>query len=314
MNPILRLCLIAWLAMAGHGNSLVSVAAACGNGESAVTESANTESANDQAVRPWSEQQIRDAFANTHDGWSTDETLVRQTRCDAFLRELGLAIDDPDTHQQQQAALLQLLKLRKTGRLNVRATRRSQVDVSPWTDTAEIAIRTVLDRHQVSIDDVMCSPRLRSELQTEAIAISPAAPADAIRKAVLQLRKVRKLRPELVLRVADWQTQVVTMRVDAIDFETLPELPGVYLFRSDEGYLYIGEAENLATRIAQHLAGSHNSGLARRLSISAETSGHPLTLELHVFAQDSPGNRVVMRRAYESELIRSREPEFNLRP
>jgi hypothetical protein len=240
--------------------------------------------------------------------------LVLHERCDAYLAELGIAVDDVEQFPQQQSALLQLLKLRKSGRLNVPATRRSQVDTSPWNETAEIAIRTVLDRHQVTIDEVLCHPQLRLELQAEATAISPLAPPDLIRKAVLRLRKVRKLRPELVLRVADWQTNVVTMPVDEIDFKALPELPGVYLFRSEEGYLYIGEAENLSTRISQHLAGSHNVGLARRLSMPAETVEQPLTLELHVFAKDSPGSRVVMRRAYESELIRSRQPKFNLQP
>ena len=39
-----------------------------------------------------------------------------------------------------------------------------------------------------------------------------------------------------------------------------------------------------------------------------------VTLELHAFAADSPARLKPMRRAYESELIRSRKPRFNLAP
>ncbi len=318
MSRILPFCLITSLLTVGPGY-VASTLAAQSASSGAASDRADSDRAQHGETQinrspSWTEQQIRDAFAKTHQGYSTDEVLVCRARCDAYLAELGIAADNLDQFPQQQAALLQLLKLRKSGRLNVPAIRRSQSDSSPWNETAEIAIRTILDRHRVSIDDVLCSPQLRLELQAEAIAISPLAPPDLIRKAVLRLRKVRKLRPELVLRVADWQTNVVTMPVNEIDFESLPESPGIYLFRSEEGYLYIGESENLSTRISQHLAGSHNVGLAKRLSMSADAVGQALTLELHVFAQDSPGSRVVMRRAYESELIRSRQPKFNLQP
>ncbi len=270
--------------------------------------------ADDPPPRTFSVEEIRDAFAKTHDGYSSDELIVSDLLRHAFLKELGIDPSDPADDDVQTSALHSLLKVRKAGKLKVRATRRGHAEVGPWTDTAEIAIRTVLDRHQVSIDDVMCDPRLRSELQAEAVAIGPDAPADLIRKAVLRLRKVRRLRPELVLRVADWQTRVVTLAFDEIDLDAIPRSPGVYIFRSEEGYLYIGEAENLSTRISQHLGGSHNRGLAKRLSLAESDSHPPLTLELHVFAKDSPGNRAIMRRAYESELIRSREPKYNLRP
>ncbi|MFG0291171.1 MAG: GIY-YIG nuclease family protein [Rhodopirellula sp. JB044] len=269
----------------------------------------------DESVpRSFSVEEIRDAFAATHDGYSSDELVISDRLREAFLKQLGIDPADPEKFAEQAAALHFLLKVRKSGKLDVRATRRNSVDVSVWNDTAEIAIRTVLDRHQVSIDDVLCDPRLRAELQDEATAIGQDAPPELIRKAVLRLRKIRRLRPELVLRVADWQTQVLTFDLDGIDLDSIPSQPGVYLFRSEEGYLYIGEAENLATRIAQHLDGSHNRGLAKRLSLAAADGHPPVTLELHAFAKNSPGSKTVMRRAYESELIRSREPKFNLRP
>jgi hypothetical protein len=37
-------------------------------------------------------------------------------------------------------------------------------------------------------------------------------------------------------------------------------------------------------------------------------------VEVHAFPVDSRANEVVIRRAYESELIRSRRPRFNILP
>lgn len=264
----------------------------------------------DETVVELTDRAIRESFENVHEGFSSDELIVDERLFVAFMAELGMDPQDASSHATQNAAALRLLKLRKSGKLNVKTLRSRREDVTAIIDTAELAIRTVLDRHGVSIDQVLCDPVLRDELQSEAEAISPGVASRLVRKAVLKLRKVRRLRPELVLRVAQWQTEVRTESVADLVWETVPESPGIYLFRSDEGYLYIGEAMNLRDRMQQHLLGSHNSGLAGVLSDQRES----LTLELHIFGKDSPGKQVAMRRAYESELIRSREPKFNLRP
>lgn len=280
------------------------------------------------------DSEIREAFRRAHDGFSSDELLIRQTLTDQFLRELGLlasadstrisasanesAQSDSDQFRSQEKladlqreSLRRLINLRKAGRLDVPTRRRSQTESLPHPMVAEIAVRTLLDRHQVTTDDVLIDPRLRAELQREAEKLQPGVDADRVRKAVLKLRKVRQLRPELVLRVAQWKRRVVTMDLEDVDPATLPEQPGVYLFRDQSGYLYIGEAEDLAERMCQHFTGSHNTALSKLLE---ERHSSDVSLELHVFSADSPASRVRMRRAYESELIRSRQPAFNLRP
>ncbi|SMP65502.1 GIY-YIG catalytic domain-containing protein [Neorhodopirellula lusitana] len=273
----------------------------------------------------FSQQQIVDAFAASHDRYSSDELIVDERLRLAFIKALGIPAvvqsSDQSLADDQTAALLELLKLRKRGRLDVPTTRTRREDISAIADTAEIAIRTVLDRNDVSIDRVLCDPRLRDEVQAEAEKLVPGVSDRLIRKAVLRLRKVRRLRPELVLRVAQWEKEVVTMPVIGLNLDVIPHAPGVYLFRRDDGYLYIGEAVDLHDRMKQHFAGSHNSGLAKVLAVQSTDAldeDNPqkssVVLELHVFAKDSPGRQTVMRRAYESELIRSREPKFNLRP
>ncbi|TWT97402.1 GIY-YIG nuclease family protein [Neorhodopirellula pilleata] len=276
----------------------------------------STTIAREPAVQPaqsFTPDEIRRAFAASHNGYSSDELIVDETLRLAFMSELGIDASDPRTTDSQTRAALELLRLRKTGKLDVETTRSRREDLSPVTETAEIAVRTVLDRHQVTIDQVLCDPNLRNELQHEAEKIRPNVEARLIRKAVLRLRKIRRLRPELVLRVAQWDTEVRTMPVLNLDWDRIPESPGVYLFRDQSGYLYIGEASDLRERLTQHWSGSHNEGLAGVLT-GESPSEESVTLELHVFADDSPGRQAAMRRAYESELIRSRQPRFNLRP
>ncbi|MEM8913314.1 MAG: GIY-YIG nuclease family protein [Planctomycetota bacterium] len=259
---------------------------------------------------PRSDDQIRAAFRTTHQGFSSDELLVRDDLFNDFMVALGWDGTSPDKLMARARSAKRLLTLRKTGKLGVVSTKRSQTPELADTIIAEMAIRTLLNRHRCSIDDVLCAPHLRDQLQSEALKLDPTANADAVRKSVLKLRKVRQLRPELVLQVADWDREVRTIAYSTIDSMSLPAKPGVYLFRCPDGYLYIGEASNLADRLRQHVAGSHNSALASAL----EHQGGDITVELHVFPRSSPASRVSVRRAYESELIRSRHPTFNLRP
>ncbi|WP_037199432.1 GIY-YIG nuclease family protein [Rhodopirellula baltica] len=257
---------------------------------------------------------IREAHRKSHQGFSSDELILQDELRDAFLQELGIDPNQESQFDRQRAALRALLQLRKRGDLNAPTTQRSSEaseSINTAIPTAEIAIRTVLDRHDAMIDDVLCDPRMRNELQEEAERLSKGISPETVRRAVLRLRKSRRLRPELVLRVADWDRTVTTHPMKQLDLDSLPNTPGVYLFRDSTGYLYIGEAIRLRDRIGDHLRGSHNAGLA---SILGDDATNPVTLELHAFPNDSPAKKLTVRRAYESELIRSRHPRFNLQP
>ena len=131
--------------------------------------------------------------------------------------------------------------------------------------------------------------------------------------AALGLRKARQLRPELTVRIADWGRTLTThAAADLRDhLGHIPRVPGVYLFRNAEGYLYIGEAKNLRSRLAQHLGGEGQPALSTYLG---EADLDTLTVELHAFDPESNGRLTAHRRAYESELINTRQPRFNVRP
>jgi hypothetical protein len=253
------------------------------------------------------------AFAASCDGYSSDELLVRDDLRAAFLRQL--THDTPLGPDAERDAFLKLLQLRKAGKLTVRATRRGQpVAPSVWP-VAEIAARVVTDRHRISCDMMLADPRFRTEFLQEARKIAPKVTAPAIGKGVLALRKKRALRPELVLRVVSWEKVVETHTLaelrQRLAQDEISHHPGIYLFRSRDRYLYIGESEDLAVRLSEHVQGSDRESLARYL---AADTAEQVTVEVHAFAPDSPASRTVMRRAYESELIRSRNPLFNVRP
>ncbi|MGB7347107.1 MAG: GIY-YIG nuclease family protein [Pirellulaceae bacterium] len=256
---------------------------------------------------------IRKAFAASADGFSVDEVLINDQLRVAFLEQLFP--DDPPTSKQESDVLQRLLQIRKAGKLNISATKRGRKPEEWISPIAEIAARVVTDRHRVATDTLLTDRQLRKELQDEANKIAPKIDAYIVRKSILQLRKKRALKPELVLRVADWSREIKTYTLDQIRSESiagnLPAVPGVYLFRDDKGYLYIGEASNLATRLKQHLTDSDRQSLADFL---AGNAADKVTVELHQFPKNSPAAKLTVRRAYESELIRSRNPRFNARP
>ncbi|MFN5321826.1 MAG: GIY-YIG nuclease family protein, partial [Planctomycetota bacterium] len=178
---------------------------------------------------------------------------------------------------------------------------------------AEIAARTVQDRHRTSIDRVMAKPQWRADFDAAAREISPQVDLNTVRRTAFQLRKTRELKPELITRLADWGREVKSFSLEDLRerLEQVPEEPGIYLFRDATGYLYIGEAADLRKRLGQHLEQSDRQSLANYLG---QQQADTITVELHTFAPDSRIKELAVRRAYESELIRSRNPRFNIRP
>ena len=261
----------------------------------------------------FSSDEVAKAFAKSSGGYSSDEVLINDKLRHAFLNQL--AGGEPMSAKGERAALLRLLQLRKAGKLNTRATRRGPKPNPMAGPTSEIAARVVADRHQVSTDTILADRDLRAELQREAEKIDAGVKAYDVRKSILQLRKKRALKPELVLRVAQWDRKIVTVSLADLRRQlregTVSTNPGVYLFRDDQGYLYVGEASSLAARLKEHVTESDRASLANYL---ASESAEKVSVELHVFPTDSPARKVTVRRAYESELIRSRKPKFNARP
>jgi hypothetical protein len=251
-------------------------------------------------------------FAEIHDGWSCDEVLLQDDLYSKFIAECSARFPDSSSEDCAWA----LLNARKAGRLaNHPATKRIRLASGTPQHVAEMAARFLEDKHKASMDRVLCSPALRSEFDRVAASMAPDVAVCDLRRAALGLRKARKLKPELVLRIADWDRDVLTFSLSDLlaDAADLPDKPGVYLFRDPSGYLYIGESKLLSMRIKEHLDRSDKSSLINLFASHSIDLQH-VQLELHAFGSDTRASEVRIRRAYESELIASRKPKFNIRP
>ncbi len=262
-------------------------------------------------------QIVIDAFNATHNGWSSDEVILQQELNENFIDHCNEAIKDSTFGSNPLPAEKDLnwalMNLRKAGKLKTKTTKRKKVDLSSVRHVAEIVTRSLVDKHQCSIDRIMCDVNFRKQFDQSAKAIDDSVDAYAVRKAAFQLRKARRLRPELITRIADWGRTIKSFSINEIlsDPKLLNEHPGVYIFSDASGYLYIGQTDNLRERLQKHLDESHNLSLAKYLRTESRDA---ISIEVHDFDPKSQASKTMVRRAYESELIASRKPRFNVQP
>ena len=272
----------------------------------------------ESSKKPATQRQIKaiaaNAFSDVHDGWSSDEVILQEELNEAFISKCRkIAAEDQLTGISEGDLNWALMNLRKAGKLKSKTTKRKKADTASVRHVAEIVTRSIIDKHQCSIDRLMCRIELRSEFDESAQKFDDSIDLYAVRKAAFQLRKARRLKPELIGRIADWGRKVETHKIAKVlkDPTVLAERPGIYIFRDATGYLYIGQTDNLRERLQEHLDESHNVSLAGYLKKESQDS---ITIEVHSFDPDSKASEVRVRRAYESELIASRKPRFNLQP
>lgn len=267
------------------------------------------QSASIKSPREALEATVINAFVSTADGWSVDEVMLHDERRRQFVQQCRTE----NTTATDKEFFEMLLRVRKGGRLQVRATRNERANLEDYAIAAEITARRMADEKKVHLDQILCDPALLSRFDALAAELSPDTAPYLLRKTALHLRKARQLQPELVIQANSWQVQIHDYTLEDLT-ENLTQLtsrPGIYIFRDASGYLYIGQSQNLKERLTHHLKASDRDQLRRYL---LENAGPDLKIELHEFAEGSPGEKLSSRRAYESELIRSRQPRLNLSP
>ncbi len=234
-------------------------------------------------------------------------------------RSPDVVVADPDLNERflrecqsrglshPPAALNQcLLNLRKSGDLQgIKSRRVSLGNREDYRFASEITVRFLERRDQVSLDQILCDPIRAAEFDGIAAGLAPGFTPFQYRWAALNLRKRKRLRPELLGKVVPPE-QVVSSAVVDLKQEQIPSRPGLYLFIEPSGVLYVGECQNLRKRIGKHLDHSDNKGLAHWLWQHGVTDLH---VEYHVL---SPGITARVRKALEAELIISRQPIFNV--
>lgn len=253
-------------------------------------------------------QVARNAFLKMHQGYSVDEIIITDQLNSKFIDICKIDLPEMGEFDFNWA----LLNMRKQGKLGRIATKRKTYNYDDYIHASEIAARLMYDKYNLSVDRVLCNPSHRKEFDSISHDVAPDISAYLLRRAALKLRKMRKLRPEFVVRVASWDKQVLVFSGEDIsqNINAVPQKPGIYIFRDHSGYLYIGESKNLRVRVGKHLDHSDRKSLAHYLW---KNNICDISVELHVFDPDSEGRLKQKRRAYEADLIQSRQPRLNIR-
>ncbi len=245
-----------------------------------------------------------DAFLAVRNGFSPDRVVADPELNARFLdacRARGLMEPEEELNRA-------LLNARKASALVGQGTEKPTriKGQREFSFASEIAIRSIERKYSATLDQVICSPRLAAEFDDVAARICPGHSPLEYRWAALRIRKARRLQPERVAQVRP-PIQVINVRVAELTVDNIPPHQGLYLFFDSERMLYVGESNNLRKRLLKHLEHSDNKGLARWLWSHGPEGLH---VEFHVLPDDTSAK---VRRALESELIASRNPEFNVR-
>lgn len=242
------------------------------------------------------------AVRRVHGPYAADRIIADPVLDSSFLaecRQLGLAQSDFELNWC-------LLNLRKTGELSglgkSKATPLTGQD--EYRFAAEMAARFLERRDGITLDTIICNPLTAEELDELARRLAPGYSSFEYRMSALNLRKAKKLAPELVLRALKAES-VTQYRVQDMVISDVPDVGGVYVFFGTSETLYVGESHNLRLRLKKHLDHSDRKALAQWMW---EFGAESLFVEFHVLA---PSDKAI-RRAVEEELIRTRRPVFNL--
>ena len=203
---------------------------------------------------------VRCAFLGVCAGYSPDRIVADPEFNSAFLTEcakLGLDVEPSQLNRN-------LLNLRKMGLLaDVPTTKRTSFpEEDGYRYASEVAVRFLEKRDLVTLDEIICDPARARVFDTVASSIVPGHKPLEYRWAALNLRKSRRLRPEILSHVIR-PAGVKLGPVSGLNVADIPVSQGLYIFHSAANTLYVGEAANLRIRLAKHVDHSDNRDLAR---------------------------------------------------
>jgi GIY-YIG catalytic domain len=247
---------------------------------------------------------IRQAFESVHQSYSADRVVADPELNQSFIAACrSLGIDAPVFELNSS-----LLNARKASLLTgIKTKRRTEFsDLDEYQFASEIAARFLEHRSQVTLDQILCDPALAADFDSLAAQITPGFSSLQYRWAALNLRKLKRLRPELLAHVVT-PTAVQMGHIEDLDLEKLPLEQGIYIFFSPDETLYVGECENLRLRIRKHLDHSDIRAVAHHFW---KHGTNDVLLEIHVLPSSTTSR---VRRALEAELIASRRATFNIK-
>jgi hypothetical protein len=128
---------------------------------------------------------VTSAFEATHDGWSSDEVILNSELNEKFIAYCQSQLPEV----KEKIFNWTLINMRKAGQLKIPTTKRNLEPVGHLAPLAEIAARHVCNRHNLSVDQIMCDPKLRSEFDEVVNLLASQADKYSVRKAAFYLRK-----------------------------------------------------------------------------------------------------------------------------
>jgi len=129
--------------------------------------------------------------------------------------------------------------------------------VDQYQYASEMALRFVQRKEMeqswrdVSLDTIICDPLLAAAFDSFASRIAPGFTAFEYRWAALGLRKAgRYMKEAMALEVPSFEDLGRTAR---LNLDRVPDVQGLYLVQNGGERIFIGETQNLRTRIKRHL-------------------------------------------------------------
>ena len=246
---------------------------------------------------------VRDAFRQTHRGYSADRVVIDpelNQQFQQYCEELGLAGD-------LRTWNILLFRLRKRGELaafpTTARTNLSWNDCDPFLFASEIALQRLLDDSAESLDEVLCDPTCTATFDEIATSLAPGYTPLQYRWAALKLRKQAAVARTRGSVLAAPKRLGKANPIDEVNWKRIPAKPGMYrLSDAQARTYYIGETLNLQNRLKRQFA----NGKARRHWRKLTDDG--LRLQTRV-TETSPGDML----AWQSCLMRRYDSVLNYR-
>ncbi len=253
-------------------------------------------------------QLILMAFDKVRDGRSSEFVICDPETNASFLatcRQMGLgvvAVSDSQINQR-------LSNARKHGDLKSHKTTRRKMrdpNLTKYRGAVENTVRLVERQFQKTVDDIICDVHLRTHFDSLVEFLSPGVPPLESRYCALTLRKTKQLQPEPVGRIIRAVSHRV-LKLEAVEdqLDQVPTGPGLYIFFDEESTLYAGKAKNLRNRIGDHVQQWHYRDLIASIR---KGNRSPVFLVYHELPIQITAYDLA---AYETEVIRSRDPQHN---
>lgn len=291
----------------GECDIKVEVQSRLWDGEDNVDDSASNDCAQQDDY-----QIVRDAYLGVYEGFSTDRVVADPDKNCLFVQACwarGIQASQAELNRM----LLNARKAKKIGKVEgVIRYRVSRDELDQYLFASEVGLRLLQDKHYfesqkwISLDDVLCEPKLGKEYFELARSITPGFKEVEYRWAALTIRKGMN-RGGKPSELADAPTFEELGSRDRIRASGIPRTSGFFWMKSEWANFYIGHNNNLREQMERFFDEGLEEALNCISSYSLFESG-PMIYSI----APVPDMPVTKRDPLKRALVNSIEPKFNV--